>query len=210
MPAYWVARSKINDPVEYKKYTDLVPGIIAKFGGKVLARGGRFQIMEGPGQVPAFRGDRVSDLRAGRRLLHLAGIRPRRGVSAQGRRRGRNHHGRRRRSQPLMGQRPTSRYSGRLPIRSTRTEYQWEEENARYNRTRINRWRNPGADGRDAGCGSGGRAERRADQDRLQHGAHRRARAQREVRAPGAEDLGRGRQCQRRAARPAGEARLLR
>ena len=48
MPAYWVARSKINDPVEYKKYTDLVPGIIAKFGGKVLARGGRYQIMEGP------------------------------------------------------------------------------------------------------------------------------------------------------------------
>ena len=33
MPAYWVARSKINDPIEYKKYTDLVPGIIAKFGG---------------------------------------------------------------------------------------------------------------------------------------------------------------------------------
>jgi len=45
MPAYWVARSKINDPIEYKKYTDLVPGIIAKFGGKVLARGGRYQIM---------------------------------------------------------------------------------------------------------------------------------------------------------------------
>src|SRR5262249_27567594 len=48
MPAYWVARSKINDPVEYKKYTDRVPAIIAKYGGKVLARGGRFQIMEGP------------------------------------------------------------------------------------------------------------------------------------------------------------------
>ena len=41
MPAYWVARSKINDPVEYKKYTDLVPAIIAKYGGKVLARGGK-------------------------------------------------------------------------------------------------------------------------------------------------------------------------
>jgi uncharacterized protein (DUF1330 family) len=39
MPAYWVARSRINDPVEYKKYTDRVPAIIAKFGGKVLARG---------------------------------------------------------------------------------------------------------------------------------------------------------------------------
>ena len=48
MPAYWLARCKINDPVEYKKYTDLVPAIIAKFGGKVLARGGRYQIMEGP------------------------------------------------------------------------------------------------------------------------------------------------------------------
>src|SRR5262249_56217235 len=54
MPAYWVARSKINDPVEYKKYTDLVPAIIGKFGGKVLARGGRFQIMEGPHKFHRF------------------------------------------------------------------------------------------------------------------------------------------------------------
>jgi uncharacterized protein (DUF1330 family) len=54
MPAYWVARSKINDPVEYKKYTDLVPAIIEKFGGKVLARGGRFQIMEGPHKFHRF------------------------------------------------------------------------------------------------------------------------------------------------------------
>src|SRR6266550_804759 len=54
MPAYWVARSKINDPVEYKKYTDLVPAIIEKFGGKVLARGGRHQIMEGPQKFQRF------------------------------------------------------------------------------------------------------------------------------------------------------------
>jgi uncharacterized protein (DUF1330 family) len=54
VPAYWVARSKINDPVEYKKYTDLVPAIIAKYGGKVLARGGRFQIMEGPEKFHRF------------------------------------------------------------------------------------------------------------------------------------------------------------
>jgi uncharacterized protein (DUF1330 family) len=54
MPAYWVARSKINDPVEYKKYTDLVPGVIAKYGGKVLARGGRHQIMEGPDKFHRF------------------------------------------------------------------------------------------------------------------------------------------------------------
>ena len=54
MPAYWVARSKINDPVEYKKYTDRVPAIIAAHGGKVLARGGRYQIMEGPDKFHRF------------------------------------------------------------------------------------------------------------------------------------------------------------
>ena len=48
MTAYWLARARIVDPVEYRKYTDLVPGILAKFGGKVLARGGRFKILEGP------------------------------------------------------------------------------------------------------------------------------------------------------------------
>jgi uncharacterized protein (DUF1330 family) len=54
MPAYWVARSKINDPVEYKKYTDRVPAIIAAHGGTVLARGGRYQIMEGPEKFHRF------------------------------------------------------------------------------------------------------------------------------------------------------------
>src|SRR3954447_16578450 len=54
MPAYWVARSKITDPVEYKKYTDLVPAIIARYGGTVLARGGRYRIMEGPEKFHRF------------------------------------------------------------------------------------------------------------------------------------------------------------
>ena len=54
MPAYWVARSRIIDPVEYKKYTDQVPAIIAKYGGEVLARGGRYQIMEGPDKFHRF------------------------------------------------------------------------------------------------------------------------------------------------------------
>lgn len=54
MPAYWLARCKINDPVEYKKYTDQVPGIIAKFGGKALARGGKYQIMEGTDRFHRF------------------------------------------------------------------------------------------------------------------------------------------------------------
>ncbi len=54
MPAYWVARSKINDPVEYKKYTDRMPAIIARHGGRVLARGGKYRIMEGPETFQRF------------------------------------------------------------------------------------------------------------------------------------------------------------
>jgi uncharacterized protein (DUF1330 family) len=54
MPAYWVARSKVNDPLAYKKYADRVPPILAKYGGRPLARGGRFQIMEGPEKFQRF------------------------------------------------------------------------------------------------------------------------------------------------------------
>jgi uncharacterized protein (DUF1330 family) len=54
MPAYWVARAKINDPAEYKKYADQVPAILAKYGGKLLARGGRFQTMEGAEKFQRF------------------------------------------------------------------------------------------------------------------------------------------------------------
>jgi uncharacterized protein (DUF1330 family) len=54
MTAYWVARSKITDPVAYKKYTDRVPEILAQFGGKVLARGGKYRILEGPEKFERF------------------------------------------------------------------------------------------------------------------------------------------------------------
>jgi len=54
MPAFWLARSKINEPVAYKRYTDQVPAIIAKHGGKVLARGGKFEVMEGPEYFERF------------------------------------------------------------------------------------------------------------------------------------------------------------
>ena len=47
MKAYWVARSRIVDPIKYKKYTDLVPNIIKKYNGKILARGGNHEILEG-------------------------------------------------------------------------------------------------------------------------------------------------------------------
>jgi len=45
--AYWIARARVVDPTEYKKYTDRVPAIMAKYGGRVLARGGQYAILEG-------------------------------------------------------------------------------------------------------------------------------------------------------------------
>lgn len=54
MPAYWIARSRIDDPVQYKRYTDLVPAIIAKHQGKVLCRGGKYRVMEGPEHFKRF------------------------------------------------------------------------------------------------------------------------------------------------------------
>jgi len=54
MPAYWVARSKVIEPVAYKRYTDLVPGIISQYGGKVLARGGEYKILEGTDKFHRF------------------------------------------------------------------------------------------------------------------------------------------------------------
>jgi uncharacterized protein (DUF1330 family) len=54
MTAFWLARSKINDPVAYKRYTDRVPKIIASHGGKIRARGGDFQILEGPKKFERF------------------------------------------------------------------------------------------------------------------------------------------------------------
>jgi uncharacterized protein (DUF1330 family) len=54
MPAYWIARALVKDATQYKRYTDRVPAIVAAHGGRVLARGGRFQIMEGPADFHRF------------------------------------------------------------------------------------------------------------------------------------------------------------
>jgi uncharacterized protein (DUF1330 family) len=54
MVAYWVARSKVNNPDQYKKYTERVPDILQKFHGKILARGGKFKILEGAEKFRRF------------------------------------------------------------------------------------------------------------------------------------------------------------
>ena len=54
MAAYWIARAKINDPVEYGKYAERIPGILAKYDAKVLARGGESKNLEGPDVFERF------------------------------------------------------------------------------------------------------------------------------------------------------------
>ena len=54
MKAYWVARSKIVDPKQYKKYTDLVPSIIKRYNGTILARGGDYEVLEGTKEFHRF------------------------------------------------------------------------------------------------------------------------------------------------------------
>ncbi|HSW19495.1 MAG TPA: DUF1330 domain-containing protein [Ramlibacter sp.] len=54
MTVYWLARAKITDPEQYKKYLATAPGIIKQHGGRVKARGGKFKILEGTDAFDRF------------------------------------------------------------------------------------------------------------------------------------------------------------
>ncbi|MBT8767655.1 DUF1330 domain-containing protein [Metapseudomonas boanensis] len=47
MKAYWIAHVDVTDPTQYSEYTRRAPAAFAQYGGKLLARGGRSQAMEG-------------------------------------------------------------------------------------------------------------------------------------------------------------------
>lgn len=47
MKAYWIAHVDVTDPGQYQQYTQRAPAAFAAFGGKLLARGGRSEAMEG-------------------------------------------------------------------------------------------------------------------------------------------------------------------
>ena len=48
MPAYLIARVSVTDGDRFREYSKRTPGLIAKFGGKYLARGGEVVTLEGP------------------------------------------------------------------------------------------------------------------------------------------------------------------
>lgn len=47
MKAYWIAHVDVTDPQQYVEYTQRAPAAFALYGGKMLARGGRSEAMEG-------------------------------------------------------------------------------------------------------------------------------------------------------------------
>ncbi|MGH8390067.1 MAG: DUF1330 domain-containing protein [Pseudomonas sp.] len=47
MKAYWIAHVDVTDPDQYSQYTQRAPKAFAEYGGRMLARGGRSEAMEG-------------------------------------------------------------------------------------------------------------------------------------------------------------------
>ena len=48
--AYWIARVTVTNPDEYKKYAELAPLAFKKYEAKILARGGKHELLEGAGR----------------------------------------------------------------------------------------------------------------------------------------------------------------
>ena len=48
MAAYIIARINVTDPDQYKEYINVTPGIIAKYDGRFIIRGGEKVTLEGP------------------------------------------------------------------------------------------------------------------------------------------------------------------
>lgn len=48
MPAYFIVRAVVHDPVAYQEYANRSPQVIARFGGRHIARGGPVITFEGP------------------------------------------------------------------------------------------------------------------------------------------------------------------
>jgi uncharacterized protein (DUF1330 family) len=67
MPAYVFANIRVDDPIAYERYKQMVPETIASFGGRYLARGGRVEVLEGdiePGRTIILEFPTFEDARA--------------------------------------------------------------------------------------------------------------------------------------------------
>ena len=84
MSAYIIARVEVTDMDQYRKYTEVTPGLVAEFGGRFVVRGGETVTLEGAPRGSARGGPRVPHPRGGPGLLRLPGLRARQGASQGG------------------------------------------------------------------------------------------------------------------------------
>lgn len=70
--AYVIARARVDDPAQYKRYADLAGPIIAAHGGRPLARGGRFEVLEGPDSFNRYVVIEFPSLEQARAYFHSA------------------------------------------------------------------------------------------------------------------------------------------
>ena len=47
MPAYFIVDIDVTDPTAFEEYRKAVPATVEKYGGKLLVRGGRMEVVEG-------------------------------------------------------------------------------------------------------------------------------------------------------------------
>jgi uncharacterized protein (DUF1330 family) len=47
MPAYLIARIEVTDWERYRQYVEATPGVISRYGGKFIVRGGQSVVLEG-------------------------------------------------------------------------------------------------------------------------------------------------------------------
>jgi uncharacterized protein (DUF1330 family) len=47
MPAYLIARIEVTDWERYRQYVEATPGVISRYGGKFIIRGGQTVVLEG-------------------------------------------------------------------------------------------------------------------------------------------------------------------
>ena len=48
MPAYFIVRAVVHDPIAFHEYVSRSPAVLAGFGGRHIVRGGRVITFEGP------------------------------------------------------------------------------------------------------------------------------------------------------------------
>lgn len=51
MPAYIIVLADVTDRERYGEYAKATPAVVAQFGGRFIARGGRTRTLEGPAET---------------------------------------------------------------------------------------------------------------------------------------------------------------